>query len=485
MADYDVILLGAGGAGSEIAHYANGKGLKVAMVERDKLGGQCLNYGCDPTKSLLETARLYHLARESRRFGARLQADPPDMAAIMESKDTVLERMSGGGDIVARLRATGIDYYEGHGRFLDPTTIEVDGRRLTARDVVITTGTRPSVPDVPGLADVGYITNIEAVSLDRLPRRLAIIGAGPIGLEFAQLFSRLGVRVTLLEAADQIAMTEEPELREMLKEVLLAEGIDVVEDAEIRSVTRTGDGIRIVMRATGVHPRDMADVPLFDRERMFIAEGIAAGAERAVVVDQVLAAAGRTPNIDDIGLERIGAERTAKGVVVDDRLRTTVPHVWACGDVTGMYPFTHMADYQAQVLRANLVDGRDVRANYDVVPWCIFTDPEVGHVGRLAQAARSEGLSVFQTVFDLDELPRLLTLRQPYGRIKLVVEGTGRFLGVHILAPEAGSTLAAAALAMKHRLTVHQVADTVLPYPTMAEGFRWACKQASEELLRM
>ncbi len=481
--DYDIAILGAGAAGGEIAYAAIRGGLKVAMIEQDRLGGLCLKYGCDPAKSLAESARAVYDARHASELGINVDEVSVDMPAVVASMDRVLDRMSGGGDIVARLRATGIDYYEERGRFVEPLAIAVNGQTIRAKDVVIATGTRAAAPDIEGLADTGYITNVEAVRLQTLPPRLAVVGAGPVGLEFAQIFRRFGSEVLLVESQDRICSQEEPEVSDLVAGVLRREGIEILENARIQSVERGASGGELLrLGPPAVSPRHMLDMPLWDQERRMIADGLAAGANRVIEIDEILVAAGRTPNIDGIGLDVPEVATSQAGIIVDDRLRTSAPNVWAAGDVTDDHRFAHVAGYQAEVLIANLIEGRDRVASYDSVPWCIFTDPAIAHVGMTEREARGAGHAVATTVYSLSDLPRALIRRRTDGLIKLVATRSGQILGAHVVADEAGSIAAMYVLAIRAGLTIHQIADAVLPYPTMAEAGRWAALQMIEQL---
>lgn len=457
-ATYDLIVIGGGAAGSTVAFDAVRRGVRVALIEEWKLGGTCLNAGCDPTKTLVRTAEVLHLVRTADRFG--LQATDPgvDWPSIRARVEDVIDTIRG-GDGEANVRDAGIDLYTDHARFISERDVVVGGNILSGDRFVIATGASTTVPEIHGIDQVGFITNLDVPQLDALPTSLVIVGGGPVAVEFAQIFARLDVEVTLLAARDQILSKEEPELAAALTEILKAEGIQVETGARVSSARRERG--RKVLRWEG------RDGP-----------GSAAA-------EEILIATGRQPNVGKLGLDAAGVEYSDHGITVDNAMQTSVPTIWAVGDVTGIYPFTHVADYQARIAEHNaFTDGPVRRADYRVVPWTTFTDPELARVGLTEAEAVAGGYAVVTATVPFEELPRAITSDQRLGCVELVVDrATHQILGGHILAAQAGELIAEVALAMRHRLPVSAIPDTIHSYPTMSEGVFWTAYQLVTEKL--
>lgn len=457
---YDLIVIGAGGAGSTAAGEARGRGAKVALVERWKVGGTCLNAGCDPTKALVRSAEVYHLARQGERFGFACGAVRLDWPAVLERVYRVIDTIRG-GDGDQNIRNMGTDLYKGHARFHSPYEIEVtsldgspDGRgsaTIRGDKVIVATGARERPPAIAGLAEIGYITNLEAVGLPELPRSLAIVGGGVIAVEFAQIFSRFGVEVTILGSAPRLLPREEPDLSEELQRVLEREGIRVETGVRVTRAWKEG-GLKVLAGARGE-------------------EAVTAKAE------QILVAAGRRPTVDGLDLEAAGIAYDARqGIRVDEELRTTALDVWAIGDVINHYPFTHVADYQARIAEHNALSGRPPRRiDYRAVPWATFTDPELGRVGLTEAEAKAAGHDVRCAVVKMKDLARAITAGETEGLVKLVSERrSGRLLGGHVLAARGGELLGEVALAIRLGIPVAELAETIHAYPTLSEAVFWA-----------
>ena len=329
--EYDVIVIGAGGAGSNAATTAASMGKRIALIERDKLGGTCLNYGCDPTKTLLHTAHTLYHARHASALGLRIPHADADWAAVQAHVRQVQETIRGGTPEQARagITAQGIDLFMGEATFTSPHEIRVNGETLRGERFVIATGTVPFIPDIEGLAEAGYITNVEAVSLPELPKRLVVIGGGPIGLEFAQMFSRFGVQVVVLERGKQPLPREDPELAMALCSQLTAEGIRLEFGAEMRCGEMSERGKHIHVHGEG-------------------------GKDEDLVADQLLVAVGRRPALGALNLEAAGVQYTEEGITTDATLRTNVPHIWAAGDIASQYQFTHVASDQGKLVAHNV-----------------------------------------------------------------------------------------------------------------------------------
>jgi pyruvate/2-oxoglutarate dehydrogenase complex dihydrolipoamide dehydrogenase (E3) component len=447
--DVDLIVIGAGAAGSTAAAEARAQGASVAMIERWKVGGTCLNAGCDPTKALVRAARALHEARHASRFGILVENAAADWPAVIARVDRVIDTIRG-GDGDANIRAMGIDLRKGHARFRAPGEIEVNGERLRGTAIIIATGARAAIPPIPGLCEAGYITNIEAVTLPTLPAALAIIGTGIIALEFAQIFARFGVQVTMLGRNQRLIPLEEPELATMLRAALEDEGVRIETGVTVEQVERVPCGKRLTAR------RD--DKPL------------------AVDVDEILVAAGRTPNADDLGLEVAGVMANAGGIVVDAHLRTTAPGVWAAGDcVAGAPRYTPVADRRARIAAANALGARPARrADSAATPVAVFTDPELGRVGLTEDRARAAGFTVRAEMVPMRDLARAVISGETAGAVKLVADdASGRLLGGRVLAAGGAELLGEIALAVRLGLDCGAIAGTLHAYPTLSEGVYW------------
>jgi pyruvate/2-oxoglutarate dehydrogenase complex dihydrolipoamide dehydrogenase (E3) component len=446
---YHLVVLGAGTAGLVAAAGAAGLGAKVALVERAAMGGDCLNVGCVPSKAILASARAAAAVARSGDFGLTLRCPVTvDFAAVMER----MRRLRAGiapHDGARRFRELGVDVFLGAGRFVSPTAIAVDGRVLRFARAVVATGGRPAVPDVPGLAAAGFHTNETIFDLVELPRRLAVVGGGPIGCELAQAFARLGAQVTLVQRAQRLLPRDDPDAAEIV----------------LHRFTREGIGVRLEVQLERVEVRDGAKV-LYLRRR---------GLEERVTADAVLIAAGRRPNVEDLGLERAGISFDALGVAVDDHLRTTNRRVFAAGDVALRQRFTHVADPAARIVVQNALFPFRRRASALTIPWCTYTEPEVAHVGLGEVEARARGLAVETVTVPFAEVDRARLDDDSEGFVRLHVEAKkGRILGATIVGRDAGELVSEVSVAMAGRLPLGALANVIHPYPTRAEALRKA-----------
>jgi mercury(II) reductase len=445
---YDLAVIGAGSGGDGVARPAARNGLRVALIERDKLGGECLNYGCDPTKALYRCAEVANLARRGREFGVRTGTVEVDFAAVMARAQAVIDEIRG-DDPFGGVRRAGIDLYQGEACFRSPHELNVGGQVIRAGKIVIATGTRPSVPPVEGLEEAGYLTNRSVLDLAERPGQLLILGGGAIGCEFAQIFARLGAEVTMVDTGHRLIATEDQEISLVLDRVMQAEGIRTLTATKALRVQRT------------------------DPRWTLVAEK--QGDELQLTFDQVLVAVGRQPNVEALDLDAAGVRTNKKGIEVDDELRTSAPHIWAAGDVVGHYMFTHIASYHADLVFANAVEGRHERLDYSVVPWVIFTDPEVAHVGLTEAEARDEGYDLAVGRIEFKNLVRAITANEARGFGKIVADKkTGRILGANYICHNAGEIIHEVAVAMRAGMHASELGRTIHAYPTMAEGVRWA-----------
>jgi pyruvate/2-oxoglutarate dehydrogenase complex dihydrolipoamide dehydrogenase (E3) component len=443
---YNLVVVGAGTAGLVSAAGAAGLGAKVALVERHLLGGDCLNVGCVPSKALISAARVAAQARTAAAFGVRVGAVEVDFAAVMERMRRLRSRIAP-NDGVERFTKLGVDVYLGHGKFTGPTTLSVDGRTLEFARAVIATGARAAAPPIPGLDAAGYLTNETLFRLTTLPRRLAVIGGGPIGCEMAQSFARFGSAVTLLEAFGRILGREDVDAAALVARRMIADGVRVVCDAAIARVERHG------------------------AEKILHYE--AGGATHALVCDEILVGVGRAPNLDDLGLEAAGVAQQRTGVTVDDHLATTNPRIYAAGDIASRYQFTHTADALARiVLRNALFAGRE-KASALIVPWCTYTSPEVAHVGLTEAEAIARGMPVTTITTPLAEVDRAILDGEDDGFVRIhLARGSDRILGATIVAAHAGEMISEITMAMTGGVGLGKIATAIHPYPTQAEAIR-------------
>lgn len=446
--EYDLIVIGAGGAGSTAAGNAAGSGKRVALIERDKLGGTCLNYGCDPTKTLLHTASVLYHAQHATGLGLRIPQAKADWEAVQAHVQQVQDTIRGG----TLEQAQGIDLFIGQAMFTSPHEILVNGEILRGKRFLIATGTVALIPDIEGLAETGYITNVEAVSLPEMPKRLAVIGAGPIGLEFAQMFSRLGSQVVVLERGMQPLPREDPELAMLLCSRLAEEGIRLEFGAKMRCGEINDHGKHI-----HIHGEN--------------------GKEEDIAADQLLVAVGRRPALEELNLEVAGVQYTKEGITTNSSLRTNVPHIWAAGDIASKYQFTHVASDQGELVAHNAFARKPKAFDDRVIPWVTFTDPELARVGKSEAELKESKIEYRVGRAYFNKLDRAIANDQPFGSVKLLADVDGKILGGHILSANAGELIAPIVYAMRFGLTTKKMAAAMLPYPTMAEAVRWAASQ--------
>lgn len=448
----DLIAVGGGTAGLVTAAGGAGLGARVALVERDRLGGECLWNGCVPSKALIAASRAAHAARTASRLGIH----PGDVrVAFDEVLDHVrrVQARIAPHDSPERFRGLGVQVVEGTARFVKAHTIQVGEELLTARHIVIATGTKPDVPPIAGLSEVPYHTNETIFSIGALPRTLLVLGGGPIGTELAQAFARLGSTVYVVEAAPDFFAREDRELAEMLQQQLEHEGVKMLLASTATAVKRDGDDIVLSVS------RD--------------------GEVREVRGDALLVAVGRRPNVEGLGLDEIGVRTDKGGVITDGALRTGAKGVYAAGDiVSGGLKFTHVADHMARsVLRNALFPGSST-VDYSAVPWVTYTDPELAHVGLTEVEARERygsGVGVWKR--ELAGVDRVIADAGPAGLVKIITDPKGRVIGGHILGAHAGDMIGELTMAVTLKLTVGQIASVIHPYPTTAEAIRQASEQ--------
>lgn len=446
---YNLIVIGAGTAGLVCAAGAAGLGAKVALVERHLMGGDCLNYGCVPSKGIIAAAKAMARAKRAEAFGVKFAAQPEiDFPAAMERMRRLRSEISR-HDSVQRFTELGVDVYLGEGSFVDPHTIRVAGRELNFRKAVIATGARAAVPPIPGLNDVDYLTNETIFSLTELPARLAVIGGGPIGAEMAQTFARFGSRVTLFEAGPRILPRDDPDASAIVQNSLARDGVDLKLNVGISRFSKTG---------------------------METTVSYAIGEVTAELrVDFVLVSTGRAPNVAGLNLDGIGVDFDPReGVRVNDKLQTSQKHIYAAGDICFPYKFTHTADFLARIVLRNALFpfGRS-RTSRLVIPWCTYTDPELAHVGLSETEAHNSGVPVDTFVQQMDGVDRAILDGEISGFVKILLKkSTGRIMGATIVAPHAGDLISQITQAMVVGTELGQIADVIHPYPTHADAIR-------------
>jgi pyruvate/2-oxoglutarate dehydrogenase complex dihydrolipoamide dehydrogenase (E3) component len=453
--DYNIAVIGAGSAGLVAAYIAAAVKAKVILIEKHRMGGDCLNTGCVPSKALIRSTRLIALGQRSGEFGIRRMQAEFDFGEIMARVQKVVETVAP-HDSVERYTGLGVEVATGSARLVSPWAIEITGengsRHVTARSIVIAAGARPLVPPIPGLDQIGYLTSDTIWSLRKAPRRLLVLGGGPIGCELAQCFARLGIRVTLLEMASRLLLREDPEVSALVEERFRREGID----------------LKLGHTAKEFFVENGAKTALAEHH----------GKTVKIAFDAVLVALGRTANVEGFGLEELGVALSPKKTLqVDAFQRTNYQHIFACGDVAGPYQFTHTAAHQAWYAAVNALFGGLVkfRTDYSVIPWATFTDPEVARVGLNEQGAKEQGIPYESSLYDLAELDRAIADGEAQGFVKvLTVPGKDRILGVTIAGEHAGDLIAEFILAMKHRIGLNKLLGTIHIYPTLAEANKYA-----------
>jgi len=445
---YNLVVIGAGTAGLVCAAGAAGLGAKVALIERHLMGGDCLNVGCVPSKAMIRAARAAAAVRDAGRFGVQVpDGVKVDFGQAMERMRRLRATIAP-HDSVQRFSDLGIDVFIGDGRFVDAHTVEVAGERLAFKKAAIATGARAAAPPIEGLGEISYLTNETVFSLTELPRRLAVIGAGPIGCEMAQSFARFGSEVFLLETAHGILPRENADASSIVFESMQRDGVKLLCcGKKLKLAKADGGKIRLSVESHG---------KAYDE-----------------IVDQLLVAVGRAPNVENLGLDAAGVAFTPKGVQVNDRLQTSNPNIFAAGDICSPYQFTHAADFMARiVIRNALFFGRS-KASALTIPWCTYTEPEIAHVGLYEKQAQEQRIEVDTFTRRLDEVDRAILEGHTDGLARVHVrKGTDKIVGATIVAANAGDMIAEITLAMTHKLGLGHIANTIHPYPTQAEVIR-------------
>ncbi|MEX2643550.1 MAG: FAD-dependent oxidoreductase [Acetobacterales bacterium] len=437
----DLCVIGAGSGGLSVAAGAAQMGASVVLVEKHRMGGDCLNYGCVPSKSLIAAAHAAQVQRDAGGFGVQPVRPDIDFQAVHDHVHDVIAGIAP-HDSVERFEGLGVTVIRAAGRFVAPDMLEAGGRRIRARRFVVATGSHPLVPPIPGLDGVDYLTNETVFALTARPDHLIVVGGGPIGTELAQAHQRLGSRVTLIDGASLLGK-DDPELVDVVRARLLTDGVDIMEGAKVTSAAKSDNGVRVTVEQDGV--------------------------SRDVTGSHVLVAVGRAPNAEGLGLEAANVAFTRKGIEVDARLRTTNKKIYAVGDVAGALQFTHVANYHAGIVIRNALFRLPAKADHGAVPWVTYADPELAHVGLNEVRAREAGMphTVLRTPFA--EIDRARAERATDGLIKVIVGPRGRVLGASIVGTRAGELILPWVLAVEGKLRIKDLASVVAPYPTLSE----------------
>ena len=445
--DADIIILGAGSGGLSVAAGAAQMGARVILIEAHKMGGDCLNYGCVPSKALLAAAKVAHVPAMAGRFGIAMAAPGVDFPAVKAHVAGVIAAIEP-YDSIERFEGFGVEVIEGRGVFSAPDRVSVNGRTLTAKRFVIATGSRAFIPPIPGLADVPYLTNETIFPLAERPDHLIIIGGGPIGIEMAQAHRRLGSAVTVIERGSILAK-DDPALVEVVRAALADEGVNLVEGADVASVDGQAGAVSLALQ-----------------------DG------RTIEGSHLLVATGRAPNVDDLGLEKTGVDFGPRGIRVDARRRTSNRRIFAIGDVREGPQFTHAAGYEAGIVVQNILFRLPARVNYAALPWVTYTDPELAHVGLTeAEARKRHGDALSVLDWSYDENDRAQAERRTEGRVRVYVV-KGKPVGASIVGLNAGELIQTWAMTISAGIKIRQIASMIAPYPTLGEVSKRAAGSA-------
>ena len=447
------MVIGGGSAGLKAARTAAKLGRKVALAEERELGGECFWGGCVPTKAMVRAADVWHSVRHTAQYGIDVEIVKADFARAMQYKNDVIRAVGGDGPSDGGLAKLGAAYFPTRASFESPHEVRVGKEVIRGKSILIATGTVPAIPPIPGLAETGYITNREAVNIEALPKRLVVLGGGPIGLEFAQIFSRFGSEVTVLDHGTQVLTKEDTEIANLAADFLREEGIRIFNGATAGEVSRQNGHKHIHF----AHDGKIEEIDC----------------------DEILVAIGREAALEGLNIEAAGVKYEKRCVNIDKCLRTNVPHILAAGDIAGGYLFTHVASYEGGLAARNAFTDTPEPFDHRVVPRCTYIIPEVASIGLTEREAASLHLETETYTFSFADLDRAIIYGEPRGLVKIVADGlNGLILGAHIIGPDASSILAELVLCMKHNLPVKAIADTMHAYPSFPEAVEAAALSA-------
>ncbi len=443
--DYDMIIIGGGAAGLTVAAGASQLGAKTALIEKDRLGGDCLFYGCVPSKTLIKTAKVYHYAKHLRAFGLpEVDVPPCHLGSVMDHVNRVIHQVAV-HDSVERFQGLGVDVIFGSPEFVSDHEVRINGKMLSSSRFTIATGSRPMVFPIEGLEQAGFITNIETFSLKDLPARLAVLGAGPIGAELAHAFARLGSKVDLIDILEYPLGFEDHDMAAVV----------------INQMVHDGISLRMSSKAKRVYQEKSHKVLVIEGKE---------GKEEHIGCDEILLATGRRPNVEGLNLEAAGVNYTKKGIGTDARMQTSQKHIYAAGDVNGQFPFTHIAGAEGSMIVRNAIMHIPGKINYNLTPWVIFTDPEMASVGYNEKRAKADDISYDIYSEDFEEVDRALAESEYQGKIKILTEsGSNKIIGVQIVGLHAGELIGASVLALNKGMKLSDLAAPIFAYPTLSE----------------
>ena len=464
--DYNMIVIGAGSGGLVTSLIAAAVNAKVALIEKHKMGGDCLNTGCVPSKALIRSAKIASYANRATDFGFKSAKVEFDFADVMERVQNVIKKIEP-HDSVERFTGLGVEVYEAEAKIISPYEVEVNGETLTTKNIVIATGARPFVPSIPGLEEIGYLTSDTVWDIRKQPKRLVVLGGGPIGCELAQAFQRLGSEVTLIQRSSRIMLREDEEISEIVTERFRKEGVNVLLEHDAIRFEKHGDDKFVICK----HGDEDVKIQF----------------------DEVLIALGRAANVSGFGLESLDVKLTNRGTIeANEFLQTNYPNIYVCGDVTGPFQFTHTASHQAWYAAVNSLFSpfKKFKVDYSVIPWATFTDPEVARVGLNELEAKEQGIAYEISEYGIDDLDRAIADSEAHGVVKvLTVPGKDKILGVTIVGSHAGDLIAEYVTAMKHGFGMNKILGTIHIYPTFTEANKfaagnWKKAHKPEKLLR-
>lgn len=454
--NYDVIVIGGGAAGLVASTGAVGLGAKTALIEKNKLGGDCTWYGCIPSKALLKSAQVFSLLKRVKEFGIVGDVKCNTDGVMVHVRDIIKQISMHHPPEVFEKR--GINVLLGNTKFIDSHTIELGGKRISAKRFIICTGSHPLIPSVEGLKDIDYLTNENIFDLQVLPKSIAVLGGGPIGVEISQALSRLGVEVSIVEMADRILFREDREVADVLTNTLLKEGVKIYAGKKAVKFSKEGNFIAITVE---------------DREKK----------QSIIKAEKVLVAVGRAPNVSGLDLEKAGVKYSNKGIEAGSTLRTTANNIYACGDVVGPYQFSHMAEYQAVITVGNALFPFKQKVNYNAVPWCTFTDPELAHVGLTEEEAKVKykDIKIYKSAYNGND--RAVTDLEESGFAKVICDKKGCILGAHIVGTNAGEIIHEYVLAKSAGLRIGKLSFAIHIYPTLAQVVKRSADQYYMDIL--
>lgn len=450
--DYNIVTIGAGSAGLVTSFIGAAVKSKVALIEKEKMGGDCLNTGCVPSKALIKSAKIVHLNKRASEFGLSKVNIEFDFSEVMERVQRVISEIEP-HDSVERYQKMGVECINGEAKIVDPWTIKVGAQTIRSKKIVIATGAGPAIPKIPGLEDARYVTSETLWSIRELPKRFVIIGGGPIGAELAQAFSRFGSEVTIIETGERLLSKEDPEISKIISNIFVEEGIKILTSHEVKSFIQE-DGLGKVICESE-------------------------GKTIAIEYDLVLVAIGRKPNTRGFGLEELGIKLRENGTIdVNEYMETNLPNIFACGDVTGPYQLTHMAAHQAWYCAVNSLFPIKFKVDYSTVPWCTYTDPEVATVGETETSAKDKNIEYEVTEYDLSELDRAITENEKNGFVRVITQkGKDKILGATIVGAQASSIIVEYVAAMKNKKGLKSILGTIHVYPSFGEANKYAAGQ--------